>query len=158
MAGGAGGLGTGGGAGGFGSASGLGGFGGSGGFGAGGGSGGFGPAGGFPDRGRRETGARRGPEGMGLSVEARGRTLLAHQAEDFRELDAGFAVRLQPGRKRGGVLLSFMPSWGETSGGAQTLWGAEGGLGGFGRGSPGRGLSDLSVPRPRPDGRRTGWL
>ena len=65
----------------------------------------------------------------GLSVEARGRTLLVHQAEDFREWGAGFAVRLQPGRERGGLSLAVEPYWGEAAGGAGRLWDAPGGFG-----------------------------
>ncbi len=64
----------------------------------------------------------------GLSVEARGRTLVAHQTSAFREWGAGFAVRLQPGRDRGGLSFSVEPTWGEAASGAQSLWQAQAGF------------------------------
>ena len=51
----------------------------------------------------------------GLSVEARGRALVAHQTSAFKEWGTGFAVRLQPGREQGGLSFSVEPSWGDAS-------------------------------------------
>ncbi len=64
----------------------------------------------------------------GLSVEARGRALVAHQTSAFREWGAGFAVRLQPGRDQGGLSFSLEPTWGDGLGGAQSLWQAQAGF------------------------------
>ena len=62
--------------------------------------------------------------GSGLSLDARGRMLLVHQEKDFKEWGAAVALRIQPGREAGasGLSLSLEPSWGNASGGAQTLW------------------------------------
>ena len=92
--------------------------------------------GGRLDRGDAETGmgAEAGAElgfthrASGFSVDARGRTLLIHQAEDFKEWNASVALRLQPGRDQGGLSFSLEPSWG-AGGGAQTLWQTQGRLG-----------------------------
>ncbi len=64
----------------------------------------------------------------GLSVETRGRALVAHQTSAFREWGAGFAVRLQPGRDQGGLSFSVEPTWGDGLGGAQSLWQAQAGF------------------------------
>ncbi len=61
-------------------------------------------------------------EPTGITVEARGRMLLAHQAEEFKDWGASVTVRVQPGRNREGLSLSLEPSWGDASSGAQTLW------------------------------------
>ena len=60
--------------------------------------------------------------GAGLAVNARGRTLLAHQAEDYRDWGAGFSVQLQPGGDRGGLSFLVAPAWGNATSGAGTLW------------------------------------
>ena len=86
--------------------------------------------GGRYDRGDAETGW--GPEagaelglvhaGSGLSLDARGRMLLIHQDRNFKEWGAAVALRVQPGREDRGLSFSLEPSWGNASGGAQTLW------------------------------------
>ncbi len=86
--------------------------------------------GGRYDRGDAETGmgAEAGAElgfthaGSGLSLDARGRMLLIHQDRNFKEWGATVALRVQPGREDGGLSFSLEPSWGNASGGAQTLW------------------------------------
>ena len=87
--------------------------------------------GGRYDGGDAETGmgAEAGAEfglvhpGTGLHVDARGRMLLVHQEQNFKEWGASIAVRRQSGREDGsGLSLSLEPSWGNASGGAQTLW------------------------------------
>ena len=93
--------------------------------------------GGRLDRGDAETGmgAEAGAElgfthrASGFSVDARGRTLLIHQAEDFKEWNASVALRLQPGRDQGGLSFSLEPSWGAGGGGAGALWQTRGRLG-----------------------------
>ena len=93
--------------------------------------------GGRLDRGDAETGmgAEAGAElgfthrASGFSVDARGRTLLVHQAEDFKEWNASVALRLQPGRDQGGLSFSLEPSWGTGGGGAGALWQTRGRLG-----------------------------
>ena len=91
--------------------------------------------------------------GSGLSVDARGRTLLAHQEEQFSEWGASFAVRLQPGGNRGGLAFSLEPSWGDAASGAQALWQAQGGaLGGRGQAGLGHGMQPLAdAPGWTPD-------
>ena len=61
-------------------------------------------------------------QAIGLTVEARGRALVAHQQDDFREWGAAVAVRLQPGRDQGGFSLSLEPSWGNAAGNFQAVW------------------------------------
>ena len=61
-------------------------------------------------------------ETSGLSVDARGRTLLVHQDDDFREWGASLAVRIQPGLDQGGLSFTLEPSWGQASSGAQAVW------------------------------------
>ena len=58
----------------------------------------------------------------GLEVDVRGRALLAHQAEDYGDWGAGFAVRLQPGGDQEGLSLMVAPTWGNPTSGVGTLW------------------------------------
>ena len=86
--------------------------------------------GGRYDRGDAETGmgAEAGAdlgfthEGSGLSLDARGRMLLIHQDRNFKDWGAAVALRIQPRSEAGGLSFSLEPSWGNASGGAQTLW------------------------------------
>ena len=57
----------------------------------------------------------------GLTVEGRGRVLLAHQA-DYREWGAGGTIRLDLGADRRGLSMSVSPSYGQTASGATRLW------------------------------------
>ncbi len=122
------------------------------------------------DRGDAETGlgAEAGAEfgfahlSSGLSVDARGRTLLAHQKDQFREWGASFAVRLQPGGQEGGLSFSLEPSWGEAASGTQALWQAQAGLGGLGGqelGGGGTGAALADAPGWTPDrlAMEVGW-
>ena len=97
------------------------------------------------DGGDAETGAgvdlggglRYADAALGLAVEARGRYLLAHRDEGYREWGAGASVRLDPGEAGMGPWLSLAPSWGASAtGGAERLWSLAdaGGLDGGGRG------------------------
>ena len=58
----------------------------------------------------------------GLEVDVRGRTLLAHQAEDYGDWGAGLAVRFQPGGDQEGLSLMVAPTWGNPTSGVGTLW------------------------------------
>ena len=58
----------------------------------------------------------------GLSVEAQGRVLLAHNETDYEEWGASVAVRLDPGAAGAGWSMSLAPMWGNTMSGVQTLW------------------------------------
>ncbi len=119
------------------------------------------------DRGDAETGlgAEAGAEfgfahlGSGLSVDARGRTLLAHQKGQFREWGASFAVRLQPGGEEGGLSFSLEPSWGEAASGTAALWQAQAGLGGQERRVGGTGATLSDAPGWTPDrlAMEVGW-
>ena len=57
-----------------------------------------------------------------LSVEARARVLLAHEAAGYEEWGAGGAIRLSPGASGLGPSLAVMPSWGTPESGAERLW------------------------------------
>ncbi len=59
---------------------------------------------------------------LGLNVEARGRVLLAHREEDFRDWGASLTVRLGPGATGRGLALSLAPVWGNASGGVDAIW------------------------------------
>ena len=61
-------------------------------------------------------------EGLGLHVGFRGRTLVAHQAEAFKDWGASMSVRLQPGRGPAGLSLRLEPTWGAVASGMATLW------------------------------------
>ncbi|MDE0052476.1 MAG: SwmB domain-containing protein [Rhodospirillales bacterium] len=60
----------------------------------------------------------------GLGVEARARTLIAHEDSDYREWGASGAVRLAPGDRGRGLSFSLAPTWGSASSGVDRLWGA----------------------------------
>ena len=61
-------------------------------------------------------------EGIGLSVDARGRALVAHQATSFRDWGASVSVRLRPRREAGGLSFSLEPTWGNAASGMAMLW------------------------------------
>ena len=95
------------------------------------------------DGGDAETGAgfdlggslRYADAGRGLSIEAAGRYLLAHEDSAYREWGASASVRVDPGIPGRGLTLSAVPSWGaDASGGAERLWSARDarGLSGYG--------------------------
>ncbi|MCY3596284.1 MAG: Ig domain-containing protein, partial [Rhodospirillales bacterium] len=82
------------------------------------------------DRGGAETGAgvdlagavRYEDLSRGLTVEGRGRLLLAHEAEGFEEWGVGGTIRLSPGASGLGYSFSMEPSWGAAASGAGRLW------------------------------------
>ena len=69
---------------------------------------------------------------LGLTVEGRGRTLVAHSG-DHEEWGVGGSLRLDPGVSGEGFSVSLAPSWGTAQSGIQQLW--EGNLVGAGAGS-----------------------
>ena len=58
----------------------------------------------------------------GLTVEAQGRGLLAHEAEDFETWGVSGYLVLDPGADGRGVSFSVRPAWGEPESGAAHLW------------------------------------
>ena len=59
----------------------------------------------------------------GLTVEAKARTLIAHEDGDYREWGASGSVRIEPGASGRGLSLTLAPAWGAAEGGAERLWG-----------------------------------
>ena len=60
---------------------------------------------------------------MGLSLEVKARSLIAHQDEEYREWGASASLRLNPGATGSGLMLTLAPSWGVASSGVERLWG-----------------------------------
>ena len=58
----------------------------------------------------------------GLTVEAKARTLIAHEDADYREWGASGSVRIEPGASGRGLSLTLAPAWGAAEGGAERLW------------------------------------
>ena len=61
---------------------------------------------------------------LGLAVEVRGRTLLAHEGST-REWGVGGSVRFDPGDDGRGIFLNAVPSYGESLSGVERLWDSE---------------------------------
>ena len=76
----------------------------------------------------QELGAEAGAElsyahAFGLSLTARGRTLLVHQDEDLRDWGVSATVRYQvPGPAGEGLAVSLTPEWGRPASGLDALW------------------------------------
>ena len=60
--------------------------------------------------------------GSGLTVEAKARSLIAHEDADYREWGASASVRLDPGTSGRGLSLNVSPAWGAADGGPERLW------------------------------------
>ena len=58
----------------------------------------------------------------GLTVEAKARTLIAHEDADYREWGVSGSVRIEPGASGRGLSLTLAPAWGAAEGGAERLW------------------------------------
>ena len=95
------------------------------------------------DGGDAETGAgidlggslRYADAALGLTVEASGRYLVAHEDDAYREWGASASIRIDPGVPGRGLTLAVTPSWGASAtGGAERLWSVRDarGLGGHG--------------------------
>ena len=62
---------------------------------------------------------------LGLTAEAGGRYLAAHEDAGYREWGASASIRIDPGVAGRGLTLSVAPSWGAAAaGGAERLWSA----------------------------------
>ena len=59
---------------------------------------------------------------LGLSVEVKGRSLIAHADSDYSEWGASAAIRLNPGATGQGLLLTLTPSWGSVASRVERLW------------------------------------
>ena len=60
---------------------------------------------------------------LGLTVDASGRYLVAHEDDAYREWGASASVRIDPGAAGRGLRLAVAPSWGASAtGGAERLW------------------------------------
>ena len=59
----------------------------------------------------------------GLTVQAKARGLVAHEAEEVREWGVSGEVRLAPGASGRGLSLTLAPAWGVASSGTERLWG-----------------------------------
>ena len=59
-----------------------------------------------------------------FTIEARARTLVAHQASGFEEWGASAAVGLTPSASGRGLSLSIAPTWGRTGSASEWLWSA----------------------------------
>ena len=64
----------------------------------------------------------------GLSVEAQGRYLVAHQAGAFEDWGASLNVRLDPRVAGQGAYLTVSPVWGQSASGVEQLWGSPGAI------------------------------
>ena len=58
----------------------------------------------------------------GVSLEARGRYLLAHQSAEFEEWGASVTLRFGSGVDKRGLWFALTPEWGAPSSGVQTMW------------------------------------
>ena len=82
------------------------------------------------DGGDAETGAgieagggvRYADPALGLTAQAKARTLIAHEDSDYREWGASGSVRIDPGASGRGLSLTLAPAWGAASGGTERLW------------------------------------
>ena len=59
-----------------------------------------------------------------VTVEARARTLLVHEASGYEDWGASGAIRVTPGASGRGLTLSIAPVWGRTGSAAERLWSA----------------------------------
>ena len=100
------------------------------------------------DDGDAETGAgvdlggslRYADAALGVTVDASGRYLVAHEDDAYREWGASASIRIDPGTAGRGLTLAVAPSWGASAtGGAERLWslGDARGLAGGGYGMDG---------------------
>ncbi len=62
----------------------------------------------------------------GLSIEAKGRMLLAHADSDYEEWGASAVARLDPGERGRGLSFSLSPAIGAMSSASELLWSARG--------------------------------
>ena len=67
-------------------------------------------------------GSLRYDSASGLSIEASVRSLLSHEAQDYKEWGASGALRFDPGRRGRGFTASIVPTWGTAGSSAERLW------------------------------------
>ncbi len=94
----------------------------------------------------------------GVSLAARGRYLLAHQATDFEAWGGSLAVKVGEGLGGQGLWVAFEPTWGTPASGVEQLWGREAGPAGNGApagGAVGRLTADVGYGLAL---RQPGWL
>ncbi len=60
---------------------------------------------------------------LGLMVEARGRILLVHRENDFKQWGASVTASLDPGFSGEALSFSLAPVWGQASSGVAAMWG-----------------------------------
>ena len=60
----------------------------------------------------------------GVGIEGRGRYVLGHESQGFREWGASLGVRVDPGGDGEGVWIGLSPVWGAPHSGVQSLWGS----------------------------------
>ncbi len=80
----------------------------------------------------------------GLTVEASGRTLLAHQAAGWQEWGASVTMRLDPALDGQGLAIALTPVWGQAASGVDALWSRQGAI-------------QTATDAPRPGQPRTAW-
>ncbi len=80
----------------------------------------------------------------GLTVEASGRTLLAHQAAAWQEWGASVTMRLDPALDGQGLAIALTPVWGQAASGVDALWSRQGAI-------------QTATDAPRPGQPRTAW-
>lgn len=82
------------------------------------------------DGGDAETGVGAGVAGdlamayapLGVTLGARGRTVVAHQDSDLRDWGVGVELSVRPGRRSSGLSISVVPAWGEVASDIRRLW------------------------------------
>ena len=60
--------------------------------------------------------------GHAITLEAKARTLIAHEESAYEEWGASFAIRVDPGSDGRGLSLSITPTWGSAASEAEQLW------------------------------------
>ena len=60
-----------------------------------------------------------------LTIEAEGRTLVAHEASGYEEWGMSAAIRVTPSPSGRGLTLSIAPAWGHTGSATNRLWSAQ---------------------------------
>ena len=95
---------------------------------------------------------------MGVSIEVKARSLIAHRNEAYREWGASAAVRFDPATPGRGLMLTLTPAWGNAASGAERLWTKQGlqSLTGYRNPDPtGRLNAEVSYALNGPKGRGT---
>ena len=69
-----------------------------------------------------EVGAGLAYQAPGFTIEAKARTLVAHDEAAYREWGASAAIRIDPGSDGRGLSLSITPAWGRAASEAEQLW------------------------------------